>query len=234
MRARVAAVGWWLRLRRRAIVGVVIALSLSPAVAAADESNEPAPGIAVRIGSVRPGTSVAIESTRDAEGPAGRVVTRCFEDCEEILDPGPYRLRLIGSDGETIGTKSVSIRRPEIFHVVDGSPGAANTGLVLGITGAAIAVTGVAAFGSLALDSMCANGCGGSPPWVGVYALVAIPVGVIMTTIGWSLFAQNRRLFRSETIKERRKGHDRDDALNLRVGVAPGPHGMTGGLTLSF
>lgn len=96
-----------------------------------------------------------------------------------------------------------------------------------------IAVTGVAAFGSLALDSMCANGCGGSPQWVGVYALAAIPVGVIMTTIGWSLFAHNRRLFRSETIKER-KGHDRDDAMNLRVGVTLGLHGMTGGLTLSF
>jgi hypothetical protein len=80
---------------------------------------------------VRPGTSVAIESTGDTEGPSGRVVTRCFEDCEEILDPGPYRLRLMGSDGETIGTKSVSIRRPVTFHVVDGSDARATTATTL-------------------------------------------------------------------------------------------------------
>ena len=216
-----------------------LALSLLSAIASADEpggSSEPAPGVSVRIGSVRPGTSVAIESNLgEDEGTAGRVVSRCFDDCEEVLDPGPYRLRLIGADGDTIGTKSVSIRRSMIFHFTDANPGAATTGLVLGITGTALAVSGIAALGALALcDS---DGGGNSLQWVGIYALAAIPVGAIMTSIGWGLFAHNRRLFRGEVIKERRRHDDPDaarEAPNLRVGIAPGPQGVAGALTLSF
>jgi len=216
-----------------------LALSLVSAIASADEpggSSEPAPGVSVRIGSVRPGTSVAIESTlREDDGTVGRVVSRCFDDCEEVLDPGPYRLRLIGADGETIGTKSVSVRRPMIFHVTDASPGAATTGLVLGITGAALALTGLAALGALALSDP--DGTDNSRQWVGIYALAAIPVGALVTSIGWGLFAHNRRLFRGEVIKER-KTHDDPDAAreapNVRVGIAPGPQGVAGALTLSF
>jgi hypothetical protein len=216
-----------------------LALSLLSVIASADEpggSSEPAPGVSVRIGSVRPGTSVAIESTLgEDDGTVGRVVSRCFDDCEEVLDPGPYRLRLIGADGETIGTKSVSLRRPMIFHVTEANPGAATTGLVLGITGAALAVTGLAALGALALSDP--DDGSNSRQWVGIYALAAIPVGAIMTSIGWGLFAHNRRLFRGEVIKER-KTHDDPDAVreapNLRVGIAPGPQGVAGALTLSF
>jgi hypothetical protein len=216
-----------------------LALSLLSAMASADEpggSSEPAPGVSVRIGSVRPGTSVAIESTlREDDGTVGRVVSRCFDDCEEVLDPGPYRLRLIGADGETIGTKSVRLRRPMIFHVTDANPGAATTGLVLGITGAVLAVTGLAALGALALSD--SDDGDSSRKWVGIYALAAIPVGAIMTSIGWVVFAHNRRLFRDEVVKER-KGHDDDGASreepNVRVGIAPGPQGVAGALTLSF
>jgi hypothetical protein len=215
-----------------------LALSLLSAMASADEpggSNEPAPGVSVRIGSVRPGTSVAIESTVGEDDGTGRVVSRCFDDCEEVLDPGPYRLRLIGADGQTIGTKSVSLRRPMIFHVTDANPGAATTGLVLGITGAALAMTGVAALGALALSDP--DGRSNSRQWVGIYALAAIPVGAIMTSIGWGLFARNRRLFRGEVIKERRSHDDHDavrEAPTLRVGIAPGPQGVAGALTPSF
>ena len=219
-----------------------LALLLLSAVASADEpggSSEPAPGVSLRIGSVRPGTSVAIESTvREDDGAVGRVVSRCFDDCEEVLDPGPYRLRLMGADGETIGTKSVNLRRPMIFHVTEGSPGAATTGLVLGVTGAALAVTGLAALGALALSD--SDDGSNSRQWVAIYALAAIPVGAIMTSIGWGLFAHNHRLFRGEVIKERRRHDDHDDrdavheAPPLRIAVAPGPQGFAGTLTLSF
>jgi len=217
-------------------------MRLLSAVASADEpggSSEPAPGVSLRIGSVRPGTSVAIESTvREDDGAVGRVVSRCFDDCEEVLDPGPYRLRLMGADGETIGTKSVNLRRPMIFHVTEGSPGAATTGLVLGVTGAALAVTGLAALGALALSD--SDDGSNSRQWVAIYALAAIPVGAIMTSIGWGLFAHNHRLFRGEVIKERRRHDDHDDrdavheAPPLRIAVAPGPQGFAGTLTLSF
>jgi hypothetical protein len=240
-------VGSSVRPGRRVIAGSVsLALALLPSAAAADEppgSSEPAPGVSVRIGSVRPGTSVAIETTGDAEeggdGAIGRVVSRCFDDCEEVLDPGPYRLRLIGADGETIGTKGINVRRPMVFHVTDASPGAATTGLVLGITGAAIAFSGIAALGFLALGSMGESGGGGddSPRWVGIYVLAAIPVGTVMTSIGWGMFAHNRRLFRGEVIKERKRQGDHDsvdETPRLRVGVAPGPRGVAGALTLSF
>jgi len=225
--------------RRLLAASAGLALALLSTIAWADEpggSSEPAPGVSVRIGSVRPGTSVAIESTlAEDDGTVGRVVSRCFDDCEEVLDPGPYRLRLIGADRETIGTKSFSLRRPMIFHVTDAKPGAATTGLVLGIGGAALAVTGLAALGALALSDQDAGD--NSRRWVAIYALAAIPVGAIMTSIGWGLFAHNRRLFRGEVIKER-KGHDDHDAdretPNLRVGIAPGPQGVAGALTLSF
>jgi hypothetical protein len=216
-----------------------LALSLAPGIAAADEPGdgpEPPPAVSVHIGSVRPGTSVAIEATGDQDdgGAVGRVVSRCFDDCEEVLDPGPYRLRLVGADGVTLGTKSVNVRRPMAIHVRDTSPRAATAGLVLGISGAVILLTGVAAFGGLALQSSCeANNCDNSK-WLGLYALAAIPAGIIMTSVGWGLFAHNRSTFRVETIKER-KGHgDRDSALNVRLGIAPGPQGVIGGLSLSF
>ncbi len=226
----------------RYLVGAVLGLAaLSPRVARAQDdaaSDDPAPGISVHIGSVRPGTSVAIERTDDDGGDQGRVVSRCFDDCEAVVDRGSYRLRLIGSDGQTLGTKGISVRRPVTFHVLDTSPGAANTGLALGISGAILAVSGVAAFGLSALGSMCeAENCSSTPRWVPVYALISIPIGVIATSIGWSMFALNRRLFRSEYVKEPRgrKEHDAGDAEpSVRVGFAPAPTGVTGGFAFSF
>jgi hypothetical protein len=216
-----------------------LALSLAPAIAAADEPGdgpEPPPAVAVHIGSVRPGTSVAIEATgeQDDEGAVGRVVSRCFDDCEEVLDPGPYRLRLVGADGVTLGTRSVNVRRPMAVHVLDTSPGAATSGLVLGISGTVILLTGVAALGGLALQSSCeANNCDNNK-WLGVYALASIPAGIVMTVVGWRLFAHNHSTFGVETIKERKGHEEHDSALNLRLGIATGPQGVSGGLTLSF
>ncbi len=196
----------------------------------------------MHIGSVRPGTSVAIERTDDDGDGDGddtrRVVSRCFDDCEAVVDPGSYRLRLIGSDGQTLGTKGISVRRPMTFHVLDASPGAANTGLALGISGAVLAASGVAAFGLSALGSMCeGDNCSSTPRWVTVYALISIPIGVIATSIGWSMFAHNRTLFRGEYVKEPKKRKERDarDAEPaVRVGFAPTPTGVTGGFALSF
>jgi hypothetical protein len=216
-----------------------LALSLAPAIAAADEPDdgpEPPPAVSVHIGSVRPVRRVGMEATGDQDdgGAVGRVVSRCFDDCEEVLDPGPYRLRLVGADGATLGTKSVNVRRPMAIHVRDTSPGAATTGLVLGISGAVILLTGVAALGGLALQTSCeANNCDNNK-WLGLYALASIPTGIVMTVVGWRLFVHNHSAFRVETFKER-KGHDEhDSALDLRLGIVPGPQGVAGGLTLSF
>ena len=85
-----------------------LATALSPRVARGQDdaaADNPAPGISVHIGSVRPGTSVAIERTDDEGDGQGRVVSQCFDACEAVVDPGSYRLRLIGADGQTIGTK---------------------------------------------------------------------------------------------------------------------------------
>ena len=220
-------------------VSAALALSFAPAIAAAGEPGdgpEPPPAVSVHIGSVRPGTSVAIEATGDQDdgGAVGRVVSRCFDDCEEVLDPGPYRLRLVGADGVTLGTRSVNVRRPMAVHVLDTSSGAATTGLVLGISGTVILLTGVAALVGLTLQTSCeANNCDNNK-WLGLYALAAIPTGIVMTTVGWRMFAHNHSTFRVETFKER-KGHDEhDSALDLRLGIVPGPQGVTGGLTLSF
>ena len=228
------------RLLRGVLAGsATLALSLAPAIADADEpgdGREPALPVSMHIGSVRPGTSVAIEATGDQDdgGAVGRVVSRCFDDCEEVLDPGPYRLRLVGADGVTLGTRSVNVSRPMAVHVLDTSPGAATTGLVLGISGTVILLTGVAALGGLALQSSCdANNCDNNK-WLGLYALASIPAGIVMTVVGWRLFARNHSAFRVETFKER-KGHDEhDSALDLRLGIVPGPQGVAGGLTLSF
>ncbi len=222
---------------RHAFLGSAgIVLALLPGVAWADESgdaSEPAPGVAVRIGSVRPGTSVAIETTGD-DGAVARVVSRCFDDCEEVLDPGPYRLRLIGADGETVGTKSVSIRRPITFHVRDTSPGVATTGLVLGISGGVLLVTGIFALTSTLSSDGVTGQPNGPPAWVGAYGLAATTVGILMTSFGWAMFAHNRRLFSSETVKERTRHVDHDAALNPRVGIVPCAQGVSAGLTLAF
>ncbi|HTB74597.1 MAG TPA: hypothetical protein VK762_15215 [Polyangiaceae bacterium] len=234
---------------RYLVAGVLgLAAALSPRVARAQDdaaSDEPAPGISVHIGSVRPGTSVAIERTDDNGDGDGddkrRVVSRCFDDCEAVVDPGSYRLRLIGSDGQTIGTKGISVRKPMTFHVLDTSPSAANTGLVLGISGAVLAASGLAALGLSALGSMCeAESCSSTPRWVPIYALISIPIGVIATSIGWPMFALNRRLFRGENVKEPKKHKEREDRdaryaePAVRFGLAPTPTGVTGGFALSF
>lgn len=119
------------RLARRYLLGGVLGLAatLSPRLARAQgdvASDESAPGISVHIGSVRAGTSVALERTDDDSDGQGRVVTQCFDDCEAVVDPGSYRLRLVSSDGQTIGTKGVRIRKPMTFHVLDTSPKAAH------------------------------------------------------------------------------------------------------------
>lgn len=222
---------------RRAIVtgSVAMVCTLLPSVATAEETGDPSLGVTLRIGAIRPGTSVAVEEATDG---AERIVTRCFESCETVVDPGPYTLRVIGNDGQTIGTKGVRIKRPMLFEVADGSPRAATTGLVLGISGTVIAASGLIAFGGAALSSMCeSNGCGGTPAWVGIYALTAIPVGIVMTVLGWGMFAHNRRLFRSEYIKERKDPADSDasrEVPSLRVGIAPEPSGVAGAIVLSF
>ncbi len=228
------------RLARRYLVAGVLGLAatLSPRLARAQSdaaSDESAPGISVHIGSVHAGTSVALERTDDDSDGQGRVVTQCFDDCEAVVDPGSYRLRLVASDGQTIGTKSVRIRKPMSFHVLDTSPRAATTGLVLGIVGAVLAASGLVVFGTAALGSMCeAENCGSTPRWVPVYALISIPVGVIATSIGWTMFAQNRRLFRGDYVKDRKDRDARDAEPAFRVGIAPTPTGVSGGFALSF
>jgi hypothetical protein len=218
---------------------IVVALVASADDAAPPAPSDPPPGIAVRIGAVRPGTSVAVESTDgDDDNGVGRVVTRCFEDCETIVDPGHYRLRVFGADGETVGTKSVSIKRPIAFELTHANPTAGTAGLVTGISGLVLLASGVAVFGIGALSSMCeASNCGGAPEWVPIYALTAIPVGIIATSLGWGLWARNRRLFRSKYIVDRPEKDDpdaREESPPFRIGLAPGPQGVTGSFTLSF
>jgi hypothetical protein len=78
----------------------------------------------------------------------------------------------------------------------DDGGAAATTGLLLAISGAVILLAGVAAFGALSLHASCAaNNCDNNK-WLGLYALEAIPAGIIMTTIGWGFFAHNRSTFR--------------------------------------
>ncbi len=181
--------------------------------------------ISVRVDSVPFNTSVQIERAED-----GEAVLQCFDSCGMALASGRYRLRLRASDGETIATQTVRVTHPVIFHAGAGSPGAATTGLVLGIVGAAIAVTGLAAFGLSALSSMCeSNGCGAAPG-VAIYGLVAIPIGAIMTPIGWVMFAHNRHAFRSEDLKD----HDAKAAPTVNFGFVPSARGASGVLTLAF
>jgi hypothetical protein len=195
-----------------------------PSAARADDEPAPPPRISVRVDSVPLNTSVQIEREED-----GEAVLRCLDSCGTALASGRYRLRLRASDGETIATQTVSVTHPVMFHAV-GSPGAATTGLVLGIVGTAIAVTGLAAFGLSALSSMCeSDGCGAARG-VAIYGLVALPIGAIMTPIGWVMFAHNRHTFRSEDLKE----HDAKAAPTVHFGFLPSAQGASGAVTLTF
>ena len=212
--------------RARFWTAVVLAVSAfaTPAIAGADDERESRPGISVRVDSVPLEMRAEIERSDD-----GEVVLRCLDACVTVLDPGRYRLRLRTSDGETTGTQIANITHPVVFHAVGVDSSAATTGLVLGITGAAIAVSGVIIFGLVALASMCEGDCG-PPRGVAIYGLVALSVGAIMTPVGWTMFAHNRRVFRREDVKE----HLAASAPTLRFGLVPGARGASGVLTLAF
>ena len=77
---------------------------------------------------------------------------------------------------------------------------------------------------------MCEASSCGTPQGAVIYALVAIPIGAIMTPIGWVMFAHNRHVFRSEDVKDR----DAEAAPTLHFGLLPSPRGASGVLTLTF
>jgi hypothetical protein len=179
------------------------------------------PGISVRVDSIPVGMSVQIE--RADSGPA---VLECFDACSTVVDPGRYRLRLRTSTGETVGTETMSIKHPIVFHVSSFSREAATTGLVLGVTGAGLAATSVVAFGIVLSNACESGGCGA----LVVYGIVALLSGAALTPVGWTMFVQNRQWFRGDGPSEQ----GARPAPTLRFGVLPRPGGASGVMSLAF
>lgn len=213
-------------LARRLRIAPLLASSVlvAPAAAGADEPPPPT-GIEVRVDGVRPNTSVQIE--RDYYAPA---LLQCFDACSTVLEPGRYRLRVLSSSRETVGTQDVNIERPVVFHATSANPAAAPVGLVLGIGGIVLLVSSMAALTS----SLLMDGCDGSSPCaagpLAAYGLVALVGGAILTPVGWSMFARNRRLFQAENVKER----DAGAIPGFSFGVVPSAGGASGIVTLRF
>jgi xanthosine utilization system XapX-like protein len=211
-----------MRLAARTSLAAILAFAplLVPAASGADDETR-APGVAVRVDSIPATMRVRVER------PDGQLVLECFDACSTVVDPGGYRLRLQTASGETIGTQSASIRRDLVFHATNASPGAATTGLVLGIAGTTLLATGLVA---LALTLSPDGSPSPAGPAVAIYGLTGLAMGAVLTPVGWVMFAHNRHLFRTEKVKDA----DATRGLDWRVGVAPLPGGASGALVVAF
>ena len=220
-----------------AAAGTSLALIVSPAPARAADS-EPArraSGVVLRVDSIRPGQSVAIEALdREMYGLAHEIVSECFGACATVVDPGRYRLRLRAADNDTIGTTVVRVQRPVAFHVVPSNPGARSVGLAMGIGGSVLAASGL-------ISLLLVGFAGYGPPCTGetcdrqtaflVYGAIAAPVGIITGFAGWMMFINNRLLFRREDLKA---SDEAGAPPVVRLGLAPERGGASADFAMPF
>jgi hypothetical protein len=171
----------------------------------------------------------------------GQAIAVCDGECGFWAWPGNYsvRLRLAGAAKDS--SLSLRIRQPGRYDLIPADQAARNTGMVLGLVGPVVAFVGVlmvyGGFVATCSESSADRDCN-DPTAIGYYGLATLAVGAGMTTVGWVVFAHNRRHFqRSDDPRSAKSGSAEGEPLgtSARVSVLPMPHGGLGlGAILAF
>ena len=157
----------------------------------------------------------------------------CGNPCQVLLPPGEYRVHVSGSPDHVAGDRNIDVTAAASFYFSLADRSERSTALGLAITGTALLPVGL--FVALA-SSDCFVYCEGdqrprTPP--GVYiGLGMAAVGAVLTPVGWSQFARNRK----PRIEERPLGAAPStvQARRVELGVAPIPGGAAASMWGTF
>lgn len=191
---------------RTAAVAAALAMTLAPALAAAQQQMLP-----IKITGDSP--ALHYEVTRDH----GTESYTCQAPCTLWVPAGRYRVSVSG-EGIPSKRQRLDVYGPSAVDVQAGSSSGRTGGLVLGIAGGAAFVVGLAG-----LMSGCVGECRQTDknrtPWV-----VIGGVGLVASLIGWPLFVANGT---SMSVQESRPVMRLE---SLRVALVPNP---TGGVSFA-
>ena len=168
-------------------------------------------------------------------GDEQRRIAECDNDCEFWAWPGAYRVRLKRTEHEPERSFRLRISHSGSYELSVKDSATRNAGLVLGITGSAVAFVGTLVLFAAVITSDCSqsdasdrqsNSCS-TPPAV-YYGLATLAVGGGLAAGGFVVFGANQTGF-----------HFNDEhppnPISARVGPVPMPHGGAGlGATISF
>lgn len=150
---------------------------------------EPAPLAVVHLKGAEPGMTFEVT-------PRGQVAAgpRCSDPCQVTAPPGRYELRVFRGDAG-LGSAGLKVTGPASFEVSPPNLGRQQTGLALGITGAALVVAGFASViyaidqrRDCGLDESCKDRYT-STVWLGT---AGVGLGGVLTSVGFILFGTSR------------------------------------------
>jgi hypothetical protein len=191
--------------RRPLAVAIALLLGSRPTLA---QQKEVVP---VVIEGDHPGMRIDVEHDEVA-------VAACATPCSLRIPPGKYWLYVHGEDEETVKLKT-KIRGGERLVLVSPNETAKWTGLAVGMGGAVAGVIGGVLLFGLAMGNM--EGCGSDcesrpPPWVVPTTVATLVVGSVATPIGWTMFANNRKMrMESTPLDAERSGAPSAPTLSL-------------------
>jgi hypothetical protein len=163
-------------------------------------------GVAVRISGVERTVSLRI-----ADRETDRTVALCRGPCAFRAPRGRYVV--YSTDAETGERRELGLqlRHDDHFYYRAGDDSAKTTGLVIGIAGPALIVTGM----FMLFPALMAQDPTDGQQNAARIGLAAMWVGAVATPIGWTTFASNRTKLIEASPNEARR-----DGLELRLGLA--------------
>jgi hypothetical protein len=156
----------------------------------------------------------------------------CRNPCRVLLPRGEYRVQVAGRPEQIEGDRRIEVTADTRARFSLPDRGARTGGLALGITGSALAAVGMLVVLLTRWDDYC-DACGRDGPDerkpVGLYVGVSmVIVGAVLTPVGWSQFARNRK----PRIDQRPLGGAPRKAAEPRIGIGVVP--IAGGAAAGF
>jgi hypothetical protein len=215
---------------------VFLALSLLSGTAWAgdddtgDASDAPS-AVPLHIRSLPEGEVAEVERVVGRRKP-GEVVVQCPEDCDRMLAPGKYQVRLYDASGHDVGSTRLSLSWPTTLSAsAPGSRSLGKWGLGMGIMGSVGTVVGAALLLFSVLGEMDDPRSASPSQQESLQQYRTAAAVVTLTSLGlalsgWVLFGSNHLAFQTSTDYPWRRG--------VSFGVAPADHGLMTGMTLLF
>jgi len=166
-------------------------------------------------------------SLRVADAETDRTVATCKGACSFRAAPGPYTIYSFDPASGERHELGLRLRHASQFRFSAGDSTAKTAGLVTGIAGPALILTGFILIAPLLLSSICEDSnCSSqgqrTAAQVGLGALV---LGAVATPVGWTVFASNR----TRLVEVNPEEASATPGFSLRFGIAglgPGAFGI--------